>query len=232
MLKKLVQNEYTELRKENELRKSTLNKRNQDILRQIDARMLSYTWNCYEIERVKKDLIGMAAQAEIRGSDLKQVMGGNPDEYCCQIVDGIDQGTPLDYICTWFPRWYLLFAIFNVAALFASGGTADSSLVRQLVSPVQLLLWLWICAWLHRIGHRLCLRFGVWVELVWNILWLAGFVWLCIYSNKLYAAYSVSVSLWLVVPYQLALAAGTQWWQNVHYNSYARNHPWREQPQQ
>ena len=79
MLKKLVQNEYTELRKENELRKSTLNKRNQDILRQIDARMLSYTWNCYEIERVKKDLIGMAAQAETRGRGLKQVMGGKPE---------------------------------------------------------------------------------------------------------------------------------------------------------
>lgn len=82
MLKKLVQNEYTELRKENELRKSTLNKRNQDILRQVYDRMSAYTWNCYEVELVRKDLIGMAAQAEARGSDLEQVMGGNPDEYC------------------------------------------------------------------------------------------------------------------------------------------------------
>lgn len=232
MLKKLVQNEYTALRAENKLRSSTLNKKNLDILRQVDARMLSYTWNCYEIERVKKDLIGMAAQAETRGGDLRQVMGGNPDEYCCQIVDGIDQGTPLDYICTWFPSWYLFFAFLNVIALVASKGKAEELLFHELTSPLLFLVWLWICAWLHRIGHRLCLRFGMWVELVWNILLLAGFVWLCIYSNKLFAAVPVQVSLWLVIPYQLALAAGAQWWQNVHYNRYARNHPWREQLQQ
>ena len=231
MLKNLVQNEYTALRAENKLRSSTLNKKNQNILRQVDARMLSYTWNCYEIERVKKDLIGMAAQAETRGSDLGQVMGGNPDEYCRQIVDGIDQGTPLDYVCTWYPGWYLLFACLNVASLVLSKGTAESLLLHQLISPFLFLVWMWICAWLHRIGHRLCLRFGMWVEMVWNILLLAGFVCLCIYSNKLFALYPIPVSLWLVVPYQLAIAAGAQWWQNVHYNNYAHGHPWREQPQ-
>lgn len=72
----------------------------------------------------------------------------------------------------------------------------------------------------------------MWVELVWNILLLAGFVWLCIYSNKLFAAVPVQVSLWLVIPYQLAWAIGSQCWQNFRYNRYARNHPWREQPQQ
>lgn len=232
MLKNLVQNEYTALRAENKLRSSTLNKKNQDILRQVDARMLSYTWNCYEIERVKKDLIGMAAQAETRGSDLRQVMGGNPDEYCCQIVDGIDQGTPLDYICIWFPSWYLFFALINVTALVASKGKAEVLLFHELASPFLFLIWLWVCAWLHRIGHRLCLRFGMWVEMVWNILLLVGFVWLCIYSNKMFAVVPVQVSLWLVIPYELALAAGAQWWQNTRYNRYARNHPWREQTQQ
>lgn len=43
MLQKLVHNEYTELRKENEMRESTLNKRNQDILRQVCVRMTAYT---------------------------------------------------------------------------------------------------------------------------------------------------------------------------------------------
>ena len=231
MLKQLVQNEYTALRAENKLRSSTLSKKNQDILRQVDARMLSYTWNCYEIERVKKDLIGMAAQAETRGGDLRQVMGGNPDEYCRQIVDDIDRGTPLDYICTWFPVWYLAFACFNMVALAISKGTADLLLLPELLSLLLLFVWLWICAWLHRIGHRLCLRFGMWGELVWNILLMAGFVWLCIYSRTLFAAWPVRVSLWLVIPYEVVLAAGAQWWQNTRYNRYARSHPWREQPQ-
>ncbi len=38
--------------------------------------------------------------------------------------------------------------------------------------------------------------------------------------------------LWLAILYQLAWAIGSQCWQNFRYNRYARNHPWREQPQQ
>ncbi len=92
MLKKLVQNEYTALYRENELRESTLNMQDRDFLHQVCARMAGYTWNRYEIERIRKDLIGMAAQAEIQGGDLQEVLGCGPDEYSYQIVDGIDRG--------------------------------------------------------------------------------------------------------------------------------------------
>lgn len=230
MLRNLIQNEYTELYKENRLRSSTLNKRNQDILRQVHARMMSYTWNCYEIELVRKDLIGMAARAEAQDHDLEQVMGCDSDEYCRQIVDDIDRGSPLDYLSTWYPAFYLLYAVFNVIALVISGGTADASLVRELMSPFLFLLWLYLCAWLHRIGHRLCLRFGMWVEMGWNILLLALFMWLCIYSGKLLSSFPVTMPLWLAILYQLAWAVGSQLWQNTRYNRYAQDHPWREQP--
>lgn len=232
MLQKLVHNEYTELRKENEMRESTLNKRNQDILRQVCVRMTAYTWNCYEIEMVRKDLIGMAARAETQGHDLGHVMGCDPDEYCRQIVVDIDRGSPLDYVSTWYPRFYLIYAAFNAVSLIISGGTVNSNLIHQLVSPFLFLLWMCLCAWMHRVGHRLSLRFGVWIELGWNILLIAAFIWLCFMTNKLLSLYSVPMSLWFVVPYQLALAAASQYWQNTRYNRYARNHPWREQPQQ
>lgn len=230
MLRNLIQNEYTELCKENKLRESTLNKRNQDILRQVCVRMTAYTWNCYEIELVRKDLIGMAAQAEARGSDLEQVMGGNPDEYCRQIVDDIDRGSALDSVCTWYPWFYLLYAVFNVVSLVISRGTAESNLIRELISPFLFLLWLYLCAWLHRIGHRLCLRFGMWVETGWNVLLIVFFIWLCIYSGKLLTSFSVTMPLWLAILYQLAWAVGSQLWQNTRYNRYAQGHPWREQP--
>ena len=232
MLKKLVQNEYTELRKENELRKSPLNKRNQDILRQVYDRMSAYTWNCYEVELVRKDLIGMAAQAEARGSDLEQVMGGNPDEYCRQIVEGIDRGSPLDYVCTWYPVSYMIFVGFNVVMLIVNRGNAQVNLLRTLASPFLFLFWLCICAWMHRIGHRLNLRFGVWVELGWNILLIAVFAVQCYIINELLSVCPIQMPLWLVILYELALAAASQYWQNFRYNRYARNHPWREQTQQ
>lgn len=232
MLKKLVQNEYTELRKENELRKSTLNKRNQDILRQVYDRMSAYTWNCYEVELVRKDLIGMAAQAEARGSDLEQVMGENPDEYCRQIVEGIDRGSPLDYVCTWYPTAFMIFVVFNVIMLIVNRGNAQVNLLRVLADPFLFLFWLCICAWIHRVGHRLNLRFGAWIELGWNILLLAVLAFLYYIVKELLVICPIQMPLWLVILYHLALVAGSQYWQNTRYNRYARNHPWREQPQQ
>lgn len=232
MLKKLVQNEYTELYKENKLRESTLSKRNQDILRQVYDRMTAYTWNCYEVELVRKDLIGMVAQAEARGSDLEQVMGGNPDEYCRQIVDGIDRGSPLDYVSTWYPTAYMILVIFNVIMLIVNRGNANLDLLRSLASPVLFLFWLCLCAWMHRIGHKLSLRFGTWVELGWNLFLIAVFICLCIAFSKVVVGYPVQGPLWLVILYQLAWAIGSQYWQNFRYNRYARNHPWREQTQQ
>ena len=181
MLKKLVQNEYTALYKENELRESTLNMKDRDFLHQVCARMAGYTWNRYEIERVRKDLIGMAAQAEARDSDLHGVLGCTPDEYSRQIVDGIDRGSPLDFVCIDYPLLYLILACLNVMALVASGGTASGNLVLHLVQPFMVILWLVIGAWVYRKGYELSLQFGVWTELGWILLFLVLFVGLSLF---------------------------------------------------
>lgn len=231
MLKKLVQNEYTALYKENELRESTLNMQDRDFLHQVCARMAGYTWNRYEIERVRKDLIGMAAQAEARDSDLHGVLGCTPDEYSRQIVDGIDRGSPLDFVCIDYPLLYLILACLNVMALVASGGTASGNLVLHLVQPFMVILWLVIGAWVYRKGYELSLQFGVWTELGWILLFLVLFVGLSLFLGNFAPNHSIQVPLGYVVVYQLAWVAGTQWWQNTRYNRYVRRYPWREQPQ-
>lgn len=230
MLKKLVQNEYTALYKENELRESTLNMQDRDFLHQVCARMAGYTWNRYEIERVRKDLIGMAAQAEAWDSDLHGVLGCAPDEYSRQIVDGIDRGSPLDFVCIDYPLLYLILACLNVMALVASGGTASGNLVLHLVQPFMVILWLVIGAWVYRKGYELSLQFGVWTELGWILLFLVLFVGLSLFLGNFAPNHSLQVPLGYVVVYQLAWVAGTQWWQNTRYNRYARRYPWREQP--
>lgn len=231
MLKKLVQNEYTALYKENELRESTLNMQDRDFLHQVYARMAGYTWNRYEIERVRKDLIGMAAEAEARDSDLHGVLGCAPDEYSRQIVDGIDRGSPLDFVCIDYPQLYLILAGLNVMALVATGGTASGDLVLHLVQPFMVILWLVIGAWVYRKGYELSLQFGVWIEMGWILLFLVLFVGLSLLLGNFAPVNSIQVPLGYVVVYQLAWVAGTQWWQNTRYNRYARQYPWREQPQ-
>lgn len=231
MLKKLVQNEYTALYKENELRESTLNMQDRDFLHQVYARMAGYTWNRYEIERVRKDLIGMAAEAEARDSDLHGVLGCAPDEYSRQIVDGIDRGGPLDFVCIDYPQLYLILAGLNVMALVATGGTASGDLVLHLVQPFMVILWLVIGAWVYRKGYELSLQFGVWIEMGWILLFLVLFVGLSLLLGNFAPVNSIQVPLGYVVVYQLAWVAGTQWWQNTRYNRYARQYPWREQPQ-
>ncbi len=138
----------------------------------------------------------------------------------------------MDYVCIDYPLVYLILAGLDVITLVTTGGTASGDLILHLVRPFMLILWLVIGAGVYRKGYELSLRFGVWTETSWNLLLLVTFVGLCLLWANLAPEQFIQVPLGYLIVYQLAWVVGTQWWQNTRYNRYARNHPWREQPQQ
>lgn len=228
----LLKNEYTKIKEANDLSLKTLRGENRATINDLGDRLWAMTWNCYEIERIKKDLIDMAARCELEGRTLQQEVGGDTDTFLLELAPNLPRGTPLDYVCTWYPRWMLLMAALNIPGLLLPSSTGPQ-LIRIVSSPFRWLIWLCILAWFQRIGLKIKIRHGRLPQTLWYILMLAVFVAFCILPAYLFPTFPTfpgAVSYWFVIVYELAWAAGCQFWQTFYYNRWAARHPWREQP--
>ena len=73
----LFKNQYTILKKANDLSVQTLNTNNRATIKDICDHLCSMTWNQYEIERIRKDLIDISARCELEGRTLQEEIGGS-----------------------------------------------------------------------------------------------------------------------------------------------------------
>lgn len=63
-----------------------LNDENKQILHQITKYMKSFCLEESETEILRKDLIGMALEAETRGETLKNIIGDNINDFCDELI--------------------------------------------------------------------------------------------------------------------------------------------------
>ena len=227
----LFKNQYTMLKKANDMSADTLNTENRTALKEITCYLLYMTWNCYEIERIRKDLIDMAARCELEGRTLREEVGGDTARYLLELAPDLPRGTPLDYVCIWYPRWYWIFApLCLIIALF--GGELQLNLLRVLISPVLFMAWLALWGWVRRMELKIKIHYGGMVQVLWLLLMIAVFV-LVAFCFPAYGLQQVpgTISGVGAALYELAWAAGCQFWQNIRYNRWAAQHPWQASPQ-
>lgn len=223
----LLQNEYTKLKKVNDLSTETLNYENRMTLQEISCYLQYMTWNCYEIERIRKDMIDMAARCELEGRTLREEIGGDSARFLLEMAPDLPRGTPLDYVCIWYPRWYLIFAaMYLLSALIA--GNQPISLARTLIGPFLFLIWLILWGWFRRMELKIKIRYGNKAQFLWFLLMIATFI----VTSVLFPAYKLqelpgTISGIGAALYELLWAIGCQIWQNVHYNRCAALHPWQ-----
>ena len=178
----LLQNQYTLLKKANDLSEETLNTEDRMTLKEMVGRLQALTWNRYEMERIRKDLIGMAARCELEGRTLQQEVGGDTDRFLLELAPDLPRGTPLDEVCTWYPRMMLIMVLLNLSVLLVPGAK-DPQAVRIISSPFRWLLWLCVWAWFQRIALKIKVRYGNLPQILWYILMLAVFVAICLLPN-------------------------------------------------
>ena len=150
----MIKNAYSSLRKENDLSASTLQGENQVTLRNICDFLETITWNHYEIERIRKDLIDISARCELEGRTLQEEIGGDPDVFLLELAPDLPRGTPLDDVCIWYPRFFLYMIALNVLGALMPN-SQDLNLVRVLTAPFQLMLWLLVWAWFQRCALKI-----------------------------------------------------------------------------
>ena len=157
----MLRNEYALLKKANDLSADTLSADNRLVLEDICRHLVCLTWNCYEIERIRKDLIDIAARCDLEGRALQEEVGGDTDRFLLELAPDLPRGTPLDYVCIWYPKWLLLLAVLYLPGLLLPGGN-DPNLFRVLIGPIHFMLWLLIWAWFQRVALKIKIRYGKW----------------------------------------------------------------------
>lgn len=226
----MLRNEYKLLKKANDLSADTLRPDNRLVLDDICRHLLFLTWNCYEIERIRKDLIDITARCELEGRPLQQEVGGNIDHFLMELAPDLPHGSPLDYVCIWYPKWMLLLAALYLPGLLLPG-SPEPNLVRVLMGPFQFMLWLLVWAWFQRIALKIKIRYGKWLFALWIVFMLAFFIATSyLLATQVYSHIPGTISYLGAFLYELAWAVGCQCWQVFYYNRWAARHPWQEAP--
>ncbi|MBU3204705.1 hypothetical protein [Clostridium algidicarnis] len=91
-------NELNLLRKQNQTNTKELIDINQEFL----SRILNYVQiskiGAFDREIIRKDLIGMAIEAEKRGKTLSDIIGADENSWCDSIVDSYGKISPIELI--------------------------------------------------------------------------------------------------------------------------------------
>lgn len=136
-------NEYALLVKDNERRCANLALADNNTINVAMETIRKASWNLYEIERVRQDLITMAERAETGGKTLAETLGPNRAELFDAMAREMEPGGFADYLCT-LARPYLLShaALVLLNTLFGTAGRQTLLLfaVLLLILPLGYLL--------------------------------------------------------------------------------------------
>lgn len=87
MFENMIKNEVNILKEDNKEQLYELEQREQNIIKDIMKSMSIFKVNSYDSQVIKRDLIGMAQDLNLRGSSLKEDIGDNLKEFTRDIIN-------------------------------------------------------------------------------------------------------------------------------------------------
>jgi hypothetical protein len=87
-----------ELKKENNKESRKIMLDDLGLIRNITDKMNIYIMNTYDMQIVKRDLIGMAQEMKLRGTTLRDELGDNVDEFTKEIIENSRGPSKLDIV--------------------------------------------------------------------------------------------------------------------------------------
>jgi hypothetical protein len=123
MFENMIKNEVNILKEENKEQLSILEENEQDIIKDIMKSMSIFKVNSYDAEVIKRDLIGMAQDLNLRGSSLKEDIGDNLKEFTQDIINNSSGPSKSEIILGFLIKISgSIFIGFTVLAFIAYGG--------------------------------------------------------------------------------------------------------------
>ena len=118
---KMFQNNYQRLRQENIDESVSLLEENYDTLSRMMHYMMGHNISLFELEVIKKDLIGIAKEAEVEGISLESKLGVSEREFCNSLLVDAVRKKPLDNVFLQCKDVFLAVCLINALEFFCSG---------------------------------------------------------------------------------------------------------------
>lgn len=106
-------NNYEKLKQQNTDELLKLSKKSQRVILDMREYITSFGVSLFELEMSVKELVGMAAEAEVRGADFKEELGMPEEEFCKTMVDGAVKRSFIDQLMIFVRNAMLWFWIKN-----------------------------------------------------------------------------------------------------------------------
>ena len=215
--------EYAQLKRENDRREGALPLADREEIGRAMASIRRASWNLYELERLRKDLIDMALRAALEHKTLAESLGPGRREIYDDMAREIDPGSFADWLCGLarpYTLWYAVLLLVNM--VLGTGQAAAVFLVLML--PLFFVLYLSNCLqrriWVSRWARA---RRGLVIEImlfaVAVVVFTAG-IWLLSRRLPRVAGYAAAAALVLVWAVSSLLC-------RARYNRAAVRRPWR-----
>lgn len=117
----LLSNDYQKLRQENIDESVKLNGKNYGMLDRMMRYISAHDIALFALEVVKKDLIGIAKEAEIEQIPLEEKIGVPEKEFCDTLLDGAMKKRHIDSIMLLIRDMSLVICLFNTVEFFCFG---------------------------------------------------------------------------------------------------------------
>lgn len=215
--------EYAQLKRENDRREGALPLADREEIGRAMASIRRASWNLYELERLRKDLIDMALRAALEHKTLAESLGPGRQEIYDDMAREIDPGSFADWLCGLarpYTLWYAVLLLVNM--VLGTGRAAAVFLVLML--PLFFVLYLSNCLqrriWVSRWARaRRSLVIEVMLFAVAVVVFTAG-IWLLSRRLPRVAGYAAAAALVLVWAVSSLLC-------RARYNRAAARRPWR-----
>ena len=131
-------NEYGALKKQNRKRFDALCLADRNTITVAMESIQNASWNLYEVERVRKDLIDMAEKAKEEGKTLAEALGPDRRRVFDEMAREIESGDFVDWLCQ-YGSWYYLPFHAGVVLFQALLGQTEHLMLLVLLTPMFLL---------------------------------------------------------------------------------------------
>ena len=109
----ILKNAYKELKQENIDNSVKLKRENRLMIEEMMEYITANSIALFEVEILKKDLIGIAMEAELENVSLKNKLGVSKKEFCDSLLTDAMKKRPFEVLIWWITRIMIAIAVLN-----------------------------------------------------------------------------------------------------------------------